>query len=243
VPGYNLTTITSVSGSASLHLLTVAVELWQHQLSEADPTVDPALTIGAFTMTDNDNFFRRILLGESESPKKTLFEQLLGIAATPSVSAPISSRASAPPPFPSLSGFKRLVGSPNPTFPVPPPPIVPAGIKYGQVLFSEPRPFGYWLPMTAGLYVILAWDFRGKPRPFRPLYFGMSNDLSQRVSTSHEKYAEWQRCSGLIGIYVAHCAMIDSSERQRADLEETLIREFTPECNDTHNPFSGILGY
>jgi hypothetical protein len=191
-------------------------------------------------MPDNSDFFKRLLLGEPEPRKKSLYDLLLetNAAPTPRLTT-LASLAGTSPVLPPISGFGRLIGSPAPV-PASPRPAMelpPSGIKFGETVFSEPARFGSWLPMSPGLYVILTRDLTAKPRPYRPIYFGMASDLADRVTTSHEKYDEWLRCSGLTGIYVAHHNMSGSAEFQRANLERSLIRHYAPECNRTHNPF------
>jgi hypothetical protein len=194
-------------------------------------------------MPDDNDFFKRLLLGEPEPRKKSLLDLVLEVNAAPtpprSNLATLASLAGTPSALPPISGFGRLIGSPAPVPALPRVPfeVPPNGIKFGETVFSEPATFGGWLPMAPGLYVILTRDFKANPRPYRPLYFGMAADLAERVTTSHEKYDEWSRCSGLTGILVAHHTMSGSTEWQRANLEQALIRHYAPECNKTHNPF------
>lgn len=194
-------------------------------------------------MSEDHDYLLRLLLGEPEPRKNSLYDMLsgIGVAPTPPRSnlATLASLASAPSVSPSIFGFDRLIGSPAPVPALPRAPmeLPPAGITFGQTVFSEPAPFGCWLPMSPGLYVVLAWDLTARPRPYRPLYFGMAKDLAERVTTSHEKYNEWVRCGGITGISVAYHQMNASTEWQRANLEQSLISTYAPECNRTHNPF------
>jgi hypothetical protein len=162
--------------------------------------------------------------------EKSLFASRVGAPSSP---APLSSRA---------------IGSPM-TLPPPPPAMplvpwtIPVGIRFCDTVFSEPKPFGEWMPYTEGVYVILVMDFAGNPRPFRPLYFGIAKNLAERVTTSHENYDKWIRCAGLTGVYVSHYRMEGSSLAQRLHLERSLIKTYAPECNDTHNPIPRRLDY
>jgi hypothetical protein len=191
-------------------------------------------------MPDDNDFFKRLLLGEPEPRKKSLYDLLLETNAVPTPRlTTLASLASTSPVFPPISGFDRMIGSPAPVPALPRVPLElpPNGIQFGQTVFSEPALFGCWLPMAPGLYVILTWDLTAKPRPYRPLYFGMATNLAERVTRSHEKFDEWSRSSGLTGILVAYHNMGGSAEWQRANLEQSVIRQYAPECNRTHNPF------
>ncbi|HYR43806.1 MAG TPA: hypothetical protein VER98_12325, partial [Terriglobia bacterium] len=79
-----------------------------------------------------------------------------------------------------------------------PQPPRPEGIRFyrdggDMVEFMEPRPFSWQIPQPAwaGLYAILVADNSWKPRFFRPLYFGESENLAERPTTSHEHYRDW----------------------------------------------------
>jgi hypothetical protein len=191
-------------------------------------------------MPEERDYFLRLLLGEPQPREKSLYDLLLETNPVPTPRlTTLASLVGAPSVLPPISGFNRMIGAPAPVpaSPRAPMEIPPAGITFGQTVFSEPAPFGCWLPTAPGLYVILTWDLRAKPRPYRALYFGMATNLSERVTTSHEKYDEWSRCSGLTGISVSYHKMPGSAEWQRASLERELISTYGPECNRTHNPF------
>jgi excinuclease UvrABC nuclease subunit len=90
---------------------------------------------------------------------------------------------------------------------------------------------------------VLVFDFAGSPRPYRPIYFGKTENLSERVTSSHEKYSEWRAaCQSLTGLHLAYHVMRDSSDWQRSTLERNLIAKYAPRCNDVFNPFAGLLG-
>lgn len=140
------------------------------------------------------------------------------------------------------SSIGSLIGVPTlqPAVPVP----APRGIRFLDSYFSEPTALGAaWLPMLPGLYAILVLDLSRTPRPYRPIYFGKAEDLAARVVRSHEKCDEWRRAAGTGTLYVAYDSMPNTSNWERASVEERLIKYYAPECNRTFNPFGGLLGY
>ena len=120
-------------------------------------------------MPDDNDFFKRLLLGEPEPRKKSLLDLVLEVNAAPtpprSNLATLASLAGTPSALPPISGFGRLIGSPAPVPALPRVPfeVPPNGIRFGETLFSEPATFGGWLPMAPGLYVILTRTFQGEP--------------------------------------------------------------------------------
>jgi len=114
----------------------------------------------------------------------------------------------------------------------------------GQDLsFSEPNLLGGWLPMSPGLYAILIMDRGCKPRPFRVLYFGQAQLLSDRVTLSHEKLPEWRAAGGTASLYMAWHVMPNTEEWERVSVEAGLVRQYNPVCNKTFNDFSRALGF
>ena len=114
-----------------------------------------------------------------------------------------------------------------------------AGIVYGNRSFSEPQRFpSLSTPVASGIYAILVPDSSYRPRPFRVIYFGESNNLFTRVCTSHEKYADWQREAGVNSLYgtsdlyVAFHPTNDLTDQRLRDAECELINQYLPPCND-----------
>lgn len=111
------------------------------------------------------------------------------------------------------------------------------GIKFGNLLFSEPVA----LPSTPsmldqvlpqpGLYVILTPDVRCTPRPFRLIYIGESENVNMRSTAAHEKFSEWKREAGTAQLYRAVCALPGTTKPQRQATETALIRSYAPPCN------------
>ncbi|HEV8413028.1 MAG TPA: TIR domain-containing protein [Bryobacteraceae bacterium] len=128
---------------------------------------------------------------------------------------------------------------------VPPAPKL-AGISFNSGLglksFGEPLIFpGFFSPLVggAGIYVLLAADSTWQPRQYRPLYFGETENFSQRVSTSHEHYGDWKRAAGSSLLYVAQLPMYGSTQQDRRLVEKALVDWYDPPVNKTCS-YSGI---
>ncbi len=101
--------------------------------------------------------------------------------------------------------------------------------------FSEPSRIAKWVPPeSAGLYVILKPDLSSSPLPLKPIYFGQSEDLSERgFIKSHHKYKDWIKKVGEEEhIFIAIHQMLGSSEEERKTIEAELIAKYQPVCND-----------
>jgi hypothetical protein len=153
-----------------------------------------------------------------------------------------------PSPPDSLSWLMRAMRPPAPA------PAKPDGIWFDRnngatVQFSEPTRlrsslFGLSLaPLPgAGLYAVLVADGSATPRPFRALYFGESETIDKRASSSHEKYGDW--CAAAGGedkLYVAYCWMIGSTKDERTSVEAGLIERYHPVCNVVFNSLAWFL--
>jgi hypothetical protein len=200
--------------------------------------------------------------GHSAMAKDDFFNRLYGIAPPPTFSSKLSDLFASPeappappvsiskllgmlpPPEPPALGNLRAISSLFATPPAPLPAPAPFGIRFADSHFSEPTVFSSaGLPSLPGIYAILVWDFLGKPRPFRVLYFGKAEDLHARVTPSHEKYnGWWQAARGAGALYVAYHLMPNTGDGERATLEESLIKAYAPECNRTFNPLAGLFG-
>ena len=108
-----------------------------------------------------------------------------------------------------------------------------AGLHFLDRYFTEPAAFGGGLlPSSAGVYAVLVSDAAWQPRPYRPIYFGEAADLAGKVTASHEKYQEWLRAAGAEDqLYVAYHLM-SGGDADRAALEESLVKEYRPACNE-----------
>ena len=106
------------------------------------------------------------------------------------------------------------------------------GINFGGLSFSEPTLLNKCFPPAqAGLYAILILDVRFGPRPYRSIYFGQAEDLSERVNASHEKYPCWRGKAGAAGLYASFCPLYSSTKLARQVLEANLIKQYQPACN------------
>jgi hypothetical protein len=106
------------------------------------------------------------------------------------------------------------------------------GIQYLSYKFTEPRLLGYGLtPPVQGLYAIVTPDASFKPRPFKLLYIGETENLNDRVTTSHEKCEDWKRAAGTGQIFVAYFGTIGMANQHRKTIEGELIAHYNPPCN------------
>jgi hypothetical protein len=209
-------------------------------------------------MKNSDFAFFRSLHAPVKPEPATPLSKLLGLGEPPPAVIP----SIGPTDFPPIGAprpLSSLIGASKPFTPLPsldwssigslleapesqPAVAAPKGIRFLDATFSEPEfLFSSSLPKLAGLYVILVLDFNCNPRPYRPLYFGKANDLAARVTRSHEKYSDWSRAAGSGGLLVSYY-ITGISEWWRNDLEEKLIKHYTPQCNSTFNPFAEFLG-
>jgi hypothetical protein len=120
----------------------------------------------------------------------------------------------------------------------------PGGIVFGNISFTEPSRFSFFLPPFShgGLYAILVPDTTAKPRPFRVIYFGESGELAKRVCPSHEKYPDWVREAGGAHALFVSLHTTTGNKDERVALESRLIADYKPACNDILNPYYGELG-
>jgi hypothetical protein len=113
---------------------------------------------------------------------------------------------------------------------------VTAGISFGDLLFSEPElvpslcPPSDYLFEKPGIYAIMALTLEWRPRSYRPIYFGESQNVRRRATTSHENNEKWQREAGSI-LYRAFYEMPGSTQMQRQAVESMLIARYSTPCN------------
>jgi hypothetical protein len=115
---------------------------------------------------------------------------------------------------------------------------MPQGITFGilgggSIKFSEPVLLDFaTFPTVPGLYAILERNASCKPRPFRLLYIGMTSNLADRPSRSHENFDDWCReASGGCSLYASYHAMEGSSIVHRTIRESSLVQYNRPPCN------------
>jgi hypothetical protein len=108
------------------------------------------------------------------------------------------------------------------------------GIKFSIYLFTEPEPLTSWqAPPRAGVYVILIPNGSYNPRPFQPIYFGESGDMSTRGFLNlHHKCGDWRRVArDDKNLFVAAHSMPTSTPEQRRAVESELVGLYSPVCN------------
>jgi hypothetical protein len=203
-----------------------------------------------------------------ETPTASGISSIFGSASLlPPESAGINLLSSLMSPLPSppanpLGGLGRLFPSATPDVPPAKFPAFPipgifspavtqtptGGIWFARtngdrVRFSEPLSFPTrFLVPVAGLYAILVPDGSATPRPFRPIYFGEAEDLSQRVTRSHEKYDEWcKAASGATNLRLALCYMSRSTKQERTTVESGIVQHYKPCCNVVFNPLASLF--
>jgi hypothetical protein len=121
-------------------------------------------------------------------------------------------------------------------------------IRFGNVLFSDPEPLtdatlADIVLSTAGLYAIMVYDAGWSPLPYRPLYFGESDNIRTRATRTHENYASWKREGGTATLYRAFHSMPGSNRTQRQAVESALIAHYNTPCNERLSfNFGGRLG-
>jgi len=110
---------------------------------------------------------------------------------------------------------------------------VRAGIRFNNSIFTEPVRFSLALvPVSSGIYAILAADASCRPRPFRAIYFGESGDFTQRVTRDHARFSDWTSEAGeAANLFVAFCPTPLLRAQQRRWVEHDLIARYRPACN------------
>lgn len=115
------------------------------------------------------------------------------------------------------------------------------GIYYDNRRFSAPRRFpGLLIPPIPGIYAILIPDAQMKPRQFRLLYIGETEDLNKRVCELHEKHESWKREAAGRPLYFAYHETIGMTTQQRKDAECAIIAKYDPPCNIQLRPLGGL---
>lgn len=111
------------------------------------------------------------------------------------------------------------------------------GISLGRYKFINPKKItDFTAPKFAGVYAIMIPDLNVKPAPFRVIYFGESEDLSERgFLKSHHKYECWLREAGEEDIlFISIYPMPKSKVEDRKSVENELIQAYRTNeiCND-----------
>ena len=108
-------------------------------------------------------------------------------------------------------------------------------ISFADYLFSEPeRLLGWKPPYLAAIYAILVDDPSCTPVPFRPIYFGETDDLSAPgLIQRHPLHDCWYKQTGSVyRLYIAIFDMAESSLAERQQVQTELIKRYRPICNE-----------
>lgn len=109
-------------------------------------------------------------------------------------------------------------------------------ITLGDVKFDGPYPITQWdPPYRAAVYsIMIKPDPTNKPDTYRIIYFGESGNLSERgFYKVHHKYQCWlQQAKSESNIYIGIYKMPESTQEQRTEVEQKLITQYKPVCND-----------
>jgi len=108
-------------------------------------------------------------------------------------------------------------------------------ITWGEVQFTGPHILNSCeIPNQSGLYAIMVKeDPINQPKNYTIIYFGESENFSERVTSNHHKFDCWTKQVGSDNLifYGLHI-MENSTEEQRGGLELKQINRFNPSCND-----------
>ena len=106
-------------------------------------------------------------------------------------------------------------------------------IIYSDVEFTEPIQLTVWNPPSrAGLYAILISAPRMKPKPFEVVYFGESEDMSERGFSSHHSRPCWINQAGSErNLWISVHLMPGSTKEERTNIESALVDRYNPSCN------------
>jgi len=125
-----------------------------------------------------------------------------------------------------MSNLNRLTYQPSPM------PLIVLGGRH----FSYPELFTSQGLLAAlgggpGLYAVMAYDLGWRPLPYRPLYFGESENIWSRATAEHENYSSWVREAGTATLYRAFHYMTGSTAAARRAAESALIAHYGTPCN------------
>ena len=111
-----------------------------------------------------------------------------------------------------------------------------ASVCFGDSIFTPPEVMtsagllGLWGLEGPGLYVVIAYDATWRPLPYRPLYFGESENVWRRATPAHENHASWQRIAGSATLYRAFHHIPRSTREAIAALVFFAVPTLTSNC-------------
>lgn len=109
-----------------------------------------------------------------------------------------------------------------------------AVIYFANYQFSDPECLLNWTTSEkSGIYAILVQDPTSRSKPYKVIYFGESEDMSERgFFKSHYRYDRWIREAGKeTEIYISVFPMPGSTPQLRQGIEAFLIKYYRPSCN------------
>lgn len=107
-------------------------------------------------------------------------------------------------------------------------------IYFANYQFSDPEYLLNWTTSEkSGIYAILVQDPTSRSKPYKAIYFGESEDMSERgYLKSHHRYDCWIREVGIeTDLYISVFPMPDSTPEIRQGVEAFLIKYYQPACN------------
>ena len=107
-------------------------------------------------------------------------------------------------------------------------------IYFANYQFSDPECLLNWATSEkSGIFAILVQDPTSRSKPYKAIYFGESEDMSERgFFKSHFRYDRWIREAGSeADLYISVFPMPDSTPDLRQGIETFLIKYYHPACN------------
>jgi hypothetical protein len=107
-------------------------------------------------------------------------------------------------------------------------------IYFANYQFCEPEALLNWTTSeTAGIFAILVQDATSRSKPYRAIYFGESENLSEPgFFRSYHRYDCWVREAGNeTDLYVSVFPTPGSTPELRQGIKDFLIKYYQPACN------------
>lgn len=107
-------------------------------------------------------------------------------------------------------------------------------IYFANYQFSEPGAFLNWTTTDAvGIFAILVQDPASRSRPYKAIYFGESENLTEHgFFKNHHRYDCWVREAGSAAdLYISVFSLSDSTPEIRQGIQSFLIKYYHPVCN------------
>jgi hypothetical protein len=112
-------------------------------------------------------------------------------------------------------------------------------IHFGHLTFSSPTRLSLWSPEPApGLYVVCVPDNEWGPAPFRPICFGLSENLAERgLLRAHPQYESWiENAGSATSLWIADVHLPEFS----AELREVFLRQLIGRYRPAFNPLEPL---